>query len=45
MIGMLKRVWGWFDDRTGTGALLGPVLSHPVPPRTRLVLCLRAAPR
>src|SRR5215212_8538500 len=30
---ILTRIWEWFDDRTGTGALLGPVLAHPVPPR------------
>jgi ubiquinol-cytochrome c reductase cytochrome b subunit len=28
---MLKRCWNWFDDLTGIGALLRPVLYHPVP--------------
>src|ERR671939_297045 len=29
---VLRRIWAWFDDRTGTSKLLGPILSHPVPP-------------
>lgn len=28
---VLKRVWIWFDDLTGVSALLGPLMSHPVP--------------
>jgi ubiquinol-cytochrome c reductase cytochrome b subunit len=28
---LLRRMWQWFDDRTGTSKLVGPVLSHPVP--------------
>jgi ubiquinol-cytochrome c reductase cytochrome b subunit len=31
MIGLLQRAWQWFDDRTGTSKLLGPVIDHPVP--------------
>lgn len=30
----LKALWAWFDDRTGTWELLGPMLEHPVPPRS-----------
>ncbi len=33
-MGVLKRIWEVFDDRTGTSKLLGPVLSHPVPNAT-----------
>jgi ubiquinol-cytochrome c reductase cytochrome b subunit len=29
---LLVRIWEWFDDRTGTGKLLKPLLRHPVPP-------------
>lgn len=28
---LLHRIWTWFDDVTGISALLGPLLSHPVP--------------
>jgi ubiquinol-cytochrome c reductase cytochrome b subunit len=28
---VLKKIWAWFDDRTGTSELLGPVLTHKVP--------------
>lgn len=31
---ILKRIWYWFDDRTGIAELLGPMLRHPVPPNT-----------
>jgi len=30
----LKRAWVWFDDRTGLGSALGPVIKHPVPPNS-----------
>ncbi len=30
----LKRAWLWFDDRTGLGSALGPVIKHPVPPNS-----------
>ena len=30
-IGMWKRLWLWFDDLTGLGATLGPVMTHLVP--------------
>ena len=33
-MGLLKRWWQVFDDRTGTSKLFGPVLSHPVPNAT-----------
>lgn len=29
---MIKRIWSVVDDRTGLSQMLGPVLSHPVPP-------------
>ncbi|MHB2016912.1 MAG: cytochrome b N-terminal domain-containing protein [Candidatus Xenobia bacterium] len=29
---LLIRLWEWFDDRTGVGALIGPMLAHRVPP-------------
>jgi ubiquinol-cytochrome c reductase cytochrome b subunit len=29
------RAWQAFDDRTGTGRLIGDVMRHPVPPTTR----------
>jgi ubiquinol-cytochrome c reductase cytochrome b subunit len=29
---LLKRLWTLFDDRTGISKLIGPFLSHPVPP-------------
>src|ERR1700679_1381742 len=28
---LLKSVWDTIDDRTGLSALLGPILTHPVP--------------
>ena len=28
---LLQRIWQWFDDRTGTSTLIGPILTHPVP--------------
>ena len=28
---MLKRIWDWFDDLTGTSKWLVPLLRHPVP--------------
>lgn len=28
---ILKRAWNWFDDVTGTSALIGPLMKHPVP--------------
>lgn len=28
---LLKRIWLWFDDLTGTSELFGPALFHPVP--------------
>src|SRR5262245_14428529 len=28
---LLRRIWQWFDDRTGTSKLVGPMLTHPVP--------------
>lgn len=30
----LRVPWQWFDDRTGTGRLLGEAARHPVPPGT-----------
>ncbi len=29
---IIRRLWLWFDDRTGTSELLRPLLFHPVPP-------------
>ena len=31
---LLKRLWQYFDDRTGTSKILNPFLYHPVPPGT-----------
>ncbi|MCZ7570068.1 MAG: cytochrome b N-terminal domain-containing protein [Ardenticatenaceae bacterium] len=31
---ILKRAWQWFDDRTGTSTIVGPIARHPVPPGT-----------
>lgn len=31
-MGILKRIWGWFDDRLGISAKVEPVMHHPVPP-------------
>jgi ubiquinol-cytochrome c reductase cytochrome b subunit len=28
---MVRRIWGWVDDRSGISELLGLILSHPVP--------------
>ena len=33
-MGVLRRLWEVFDDRTGTSKLFGPALSHPVPNTT-----------
>jgi|SRR5665213_3346797 len=30
----LKTIWEWFDERTDASKVLGPILKHPVPPRT-----------
>src|SRR5689334_8549331 len=32
---VLVRLWQAFDDRTGTGKLVGGVMRHPVPPTTK----------
>ncbi|HEY3998873.1 MAG TPA: cytochrome b N-terminal domain-containing protein [Candidatus Xenobia bacterium] len=32
---MLKRLWEWFDDRTGVGGLFLPMLKHKVPPDSK----------
>lgn len=29
---ILKRVWAWFDDRSGFSNLVKPIMDHPVPP-------------
>ncbi len=29
---LLKTLWRWFDDRTGTSEAVRPLLDHPVPP-------------
>ncbi|MEO7144779.1 MAG: cytochrome b N-terminal domain-containing protein [Bryobacteraceae bacterium] len=34
MRSVLKRVWLWFDDRTGLSKALGPIMRHPVPPKS-----------
>lgn len=31
---ILRAIWNWFDDRTGTSAAIMPILKHPVPPNT-----------
>lgn len=31
---LLKAMWRWFEDRTGTGDLVGRAARHPVPPGT-----------
>ena len=31
---LLRQIWDWFDARTDTSKVLGPLLKHPVPPRT-----------
>jgi ubiquinol-cytochrome c reductase cytochrome b subunit len=30
-MGFVRRIWGWFDDRTGIVNLIKPSLVHPVP--------------
>jgi ubiquinol-cytochrome c reductase cytochrome b subunit len=30
----LRKVWEWFDARTDASKVIGPILKHPVPPRT-----------
>jgi len=30
----LRKAWEWFDARTDTSKVLGPIMKHPVPPRT-----------
>jgi len=30
----LKKIWRWFEDRTGTAELVGKAARHPVPPGT-----------
>ena len=30
-MGLLKRLWAFFDDRTGISKLIVPIMSHPVP--------------
>ena len=31
----LRKIWDWFEDRTGTLALVKPYATHPVPPGAR----------
>lgn len=31
---IIRKLWAWFDDRTGTMELVGPLLNHLVPPGT-----------
>src|SRR5436305_8073789 len=31
-MGILLKMWRWFDDRTGTSGAIMPVLLHKVPP-------------
>src|SRR6476469_6772155 len=38
-----KSLWGWFDDRTGLGDLVRPLLLHPVPPDTGWAYTLGSA--
>lgn len=33
-MGPLKRLWQWFDERTGAAKAIGPLARHPVPPGT-----------
>lgn len=40
---VLRRMWLWFDDRTGMAKLFGPILAHPVPPNTGLPYTLGSA--
>jgi len=30
----LRQAWEWFDARTDASKVLGPIMKHPVPPRT-----------
>ncbi len=30
----LRTIWEWFDARTDASKVIGPILKHPVPPRT-----------
>jgi ubiquinol-cytochrome c reductase cytochrome b subunit len=30
----LRKAWDWFDARTDASKVLGPIMKHPVPPRT-----------
>ena len=30
----LRRAWEWFDARTDASKVVGPIMRHPVPPRT-----------
>jgi ubiquinol-cytochrome c reductase cytochrome b subunit len=40
---VLRAMWEWFDDRTGTAKLIGPILAHPVPPNTGWAYTLGSA--
>ncbi|HRJ42178.1 MAG: cytochrome b N-terminal domain-containing protein [Caldilineaceae bacterium] len=31
MMGIVRSIWDWLDDRTGFSELVGPIASHPVP--------------
>jgi ubiquinol-cytochrome c reductase cytochrome b subunit len=31
-MGILRKAWQWFDDRTGISNTIGPMAKHPVPP-------------
>jgi ubiquinol-cytochrome c reductase cytochrome b subunit len=31
---VLSKIWNWFDERTGTSELIGPIVRHPVPAGT-----------
>ena len=31
---ILRRIWGWIEDRTGIGGAILPIVEHPVPPDT-----------
>jgi ubiquinol-cytochrome c reductase cytochrome b subunit len=33
-MGFLQKAWEWFDARTDASKVLGPIMKHPVPPRT-----------
>lgn len=30
-----KKIWRWFDDRTGISNAIGPIMKHPVPPNAK----------